>query len=326
MQDKIKMDSSWEGKVFPLALIVSFGFMVVYVSLGLLGVIPSLESGAVIGEASRWCERVSTSMFREPVNALSNLGFMITGLLMFWVLSKDVRRADSNQFHGLTPISMLYAGAAIYLGPGSMLMHGTHTDWGQWADNLSMVMYILLPWLINVKEMGRWSVKTFFTVYIAIVVIDGLMRWFDFSIGIDLFGLSIGLWCISEALYRFWSPLFRWLSGLVGFVVCAVFGIFPTEIIAEFDKYWWVLLFWIPALLSPQAPRYRRKYSPWFFAGQASYLIAFSIWLTGVPDSSYCDPDRFFQAHGIWHVLSAVATWCFFMFLRTERKLQQKET
>ena len=145
MQDKIKMDSSWEGRVFPVALIVSFGFMFFYVSLGFLGVIPSLEPGAVIGEASRWCERVSTSMFREPVNALSNLGFMITGLLMFWVLSKDVRSADSNQFHGLTPISMLYAGAAIYLGPGSMLMHGTHTDWGQWADNLSMVMYILLP-------------------------------------------------------------------------------------------------------------------------------------------------------------------------------------
>ena len=91
MQDKIKMDSSWEGRVFPVALIVSFGFMFFYVSLGFLGVIPSLEPGAVIGEASRWCERVSTSMFREPVNALSNLGFMFTGLLMFWVLSKDVR-------------------------------------------------------------------------------------------------------------------------------------------------------------------------------------------------------------------------------------------
>ena len=61
-------------------------------------------------------------------------------------------------------------------------MHGTHTEWGQWADNLSMVMYILLPWLINVKEMGRWSVKRFFSVYIAIVVIDGFIRWFDLSI------------------------------------------------------------------------------------------------------------------------------------------------
>ena len=98
-----------------------------------------------------------------------------------------------------------------------------------------------------------------------------------------------------------------------------------TEIISEFDKYWWVLLFWIPALLSPQAPRYRRSYSPWFFAGQASYLLAFAIWLTGVPASGYCDPDRLFQAHGIWHVLSALATWCFFMFLRTERKLEKEE-
>jgi hypothetical protein len=25
------------------------------------------------------------------------------------------------------------------------------------------------------------------------------------------------------------------------------------------------------------------------------------------------------QAHAIWHLLSALATWCFFMFLRTER-------
>ena len=206
MEDKIVKRPGWQNKAFPIAFTISTGFMLLYVFLGLMGVIPSLEPGAVIGEASRWCERVSTSMFREPVNALSNLGFMVTGLLMFWVLSKDVRSADSNQFHGLTPISMLYAGAAIYLGPGSMLMHGTHTDWGQWADNLSMVMYILLPWLINVKEMGRWSVKTFFTVYIAIVVIDGLMRWFDFSIGIDLFGLSIGLWCISVSYTHLTLP------------------------------------------------------------------------------------------------------------------------
>jgi predicted membrane channel-forming protein YqfA (hemolysin III family) len=54
-------------------------------------------------------------------------------------------------------------------------------------------------------------------------------------------------------------------------------------------------------------------------------LLAFAIWLTGVPASGYCDPDRLFQAHGIWHVLSALATWCFFMFLRTERKLEKEE-
>jgi len=315
------MTSNWENKVFPIALSLSFGFMAVYVTLGFLGVIPSLEPGAVIGEAWRWCERVSSSIFREPVNALSNLGFMVAGLAMYWVLSRE-ERDPKNQFTGLTPISMLYAGAVIYLGPGSMLMHGTHTGWGQWADNLSMVMYILIPWLINVGEMGRWSVKKIFSVYLFIVIIDGIFRWTDglgTGFGFNLFSVSIGLWFISECLYRYWTPNFRWLSGFIGFFVCAVFGIFPWEIWNNLADYWWIATFWIPGLLAKEPPRYSRTYNPWFFAGMFTYLLAFSIWLTGVPDSPYCDPDRFFQAHGIWHVLSAVATWCFFKFLRTEK-------
>jgi hypothetical protein len=315
------MTSNWENKVFPIALSLSFGFMAVYVTLGFLGVIPSLEPGAVIGEAWRWCERVSSSIFREPVNALSNIGFMVAGLTMYWVLSRE-ERDPKNQFTGLTPISMLYAGAVIYLGPGSLLMHGTHTDWGQWADNLSMVMYILIPWLINVGEMGRWSVKKIFSVYLFIVIIDGIFRWTDglgTGFGFNLFSVSIGLWFISECLYRYWTPNFRWLSGFIGFFVCAVFGIFPWEIWNNLADYWWIATFWIPGLLAKEPPRYSRTYNPWFFAGMFTYLLAFSIWLTGVPDSPYCDPDRFFQAHGIWHVLSAVATWCFFKFLRTEK-------
>jgi len=339
------MTSNWENKVFPIALSLSFGFMATYVILGYFGIIPSLEPGAIIGEAWRWCERVSSSIFREPVNALSNLGFMVAGLFMYWVLSRE-ERDSKNQFTGLTPISILYAGAVIYLGPGSMLMHGTHTGWGQWADNLSMVMYILIPWLINVSEMGRWTTKKIFSVYLFIVIIDGVFRWTDglgTGFGFNLFAVSIGLWFISECLYRYWTPNFRWISGFIGFIVCAVFGIFPWDIWDNFNEvleglknenvnslkeylevlkrteYWWIVTFWIPGLLAKEAPRYIRTYNPWFFAGMFTYLLAFSIWLTGVPDSPYCDPDRFFQAHGIWHVLSAVATWCFFKFLRTEK-------
>ena len=315
------MISIWENKVFPIALSLCFGFIATYIILGYFGVIPSLEPGAVIGEAWRWCERVSSSIFREPVNALSNLGFMVAGLTMYWVLSRE-ERDPKNQFTGLTPISMLYAGAVIYLGPGSMLMHGTHTGWGQWADNLSMVMYILIPWLINVGEMGRWSTKKIFSVYLFMVIIDGIFRWTDglgTGFGFNLFSVSIGLWFISECLYRYWTPNFRWLSGFIGFFVLAVFGTFPWDVWNNLADYWWIATFWIPGLIAKEPPRYSRTYNPWFFAGVFTYLLAFSIWLTGVPDHPYCDPDRFFQAHGIWHVLSAVATWCFFKFLRTER-------
>ena len=102
--------------------------------------------------------------------------------------------------------------------------------------------------------------------------------------------------------------------------VPGIFGIFPTEIFADLVNYWWIILFWLPALLSNSTPTKIRTYNPWFFLGMASYIIAFIIWLQGYPDTKFCNPDSFIQPHGIWHLLTAFATWCFFKFYRTERK------
>ena len=74
---------------FIIALILSLAFFIVYFILAKLGLIITLEPNLSIGDVSRWCERVSPSIFREPVNAFSNVGFMITGLIMFWILSKE---------------------------------------------------------------------------------------------------------------------------------------------------------------------------------------------------------------------------------------------
>ena len=166
-----------KDKILPISISISIVFLIVYVILGLLGITDSEETVKSIGNISRWCERISSGIFKEPVNALSNLGFIIAGLLMFSVLSRDSQNTEHiNKFHGLTPISTLYAGTVVCLGIGSMVMHGTNSDWGAWADNLSMIMYILLPWLINVREMGRWRIKNFFIVYIIIVLIFAISR------------------------------------------------------------------------------------------------------------------------------------------------------
>ena len=169
--------------------------------------------------------------------------------------------------------------------------------------------------------MGGWSVGKLIKVYASIVCIYAIARWFfggRLGIHLDLFGLSIGLWAISECLYRFWSPTFRWLSGFIGFVVAAVFGITPLEMLAEPLKFWWVILFWIPAILSPNEPTTTRRYTPWYFLGIAAYMVAFVIWLQGRPNNSWCIPDSWVQMHALWHLLTAAATWCFFKFLRTE--------
>ena len=302
---------------FYIALSISFAFLLIFTILSYFGLIQSNDNIHLLGEASRWCERLSDGLFREPVNTLSNIGFMVVGLYIFWVLCND-KKNSTNPFIGINKISILYASVVIYLGPGSMLMHGTNTEWGEWADNLSMIMYIILPWLFNIYSMSKWSINQFLNTYISIVVIYSIWRWFtDFELGINfnLFGVSIGLWVISEVLYRYWSPVFRLLSGFVGFLVLMMFGTMPNEVFENFNEYWWVILFWLPAVLANEQPKHSRTYK-WFILGMISYLSAFAIWLTGVPDHESCSPDSIVQAHGIWHLLTALATYFFFLHYR----------
>ena len=303
---------------FIITLVVSIAFMIIFYLLSAFQLIQSTESIAFIGEASRWCERVSAGAFREPVNTLSNLGFMLAGLFILYKLTNET---SFNEFSGLNKITILYGVAVVYLGPGSMMMHGTNTEWGGWADNLSMVMYIILPWLYNCYKMSNWGVNTLLKVYFSVVIFYAVMRGLfgnGMGIGLDLFGVSIGLWVISEFLYKFWTPSMRFLSGFVGFLVLMLFGIFPTEVFGNLSEYWWIIFFWLPGLLANKKPQGTRTYR-WYFAGMIAYMSAFAIWLTGVPDSETCNPDTLFQAHGIWHLLTAVSTILFFYHYRSEK-------
>ena len=81
---------------------------------------------------------------------------------MLWILGRDqIQRKNASNFHGFNSIALLYASVSIWLGPGFGRMHGTHTAWGAWADNLSMVMYIVLPWLINLSQLSTGRANNF---------------------------------------------------------------------------------------------------------------------------------------------------------------------
>ncbi len=307
---------------YVLAALGVFG--VLFLAGGVSGWWAPAANEQAIGEISRWCERVSGGILREPSNTLGNLGFVVVGLSMFVVLARDTKaeRPRTNRFIGNQPTALLYAGAVVFLGPGSMVMHGSHTFFGAWLDNLSMVAYILVPWIFNLAILGRWKDRRFFIVYGSTLTIYAAGYWTlgsDLGIGLDLFGLSIALWVISEVLYRFWSRVLLWFSGLVGFGVAGIFGITPAVMVNDIGRYWWVLLFWMPAAFARHPPSTRRTYTPWYWAGFAFFMVAYAIWTTGVPESPRCNPDSILQAHAVWHLLTALAAWSFFKFLRTER-------
>ena len=122
---------------------------------------PAAENEQAIGQISRWCERVSDGFFREPANTLGNLGFVITGLYMFYKLSDDATNNKTPMF-GSFKIALIYASASTFLGPGSMAMHGTHTKFGAWLDNVSMISYILVLWIYNLKRLRSFPTKFIF--------------------------------------------------------------------------------------------------------------------------------------------------------------------
>ena len=97
-----------------LGTVAVFFILYIFVGANGWGEPASWEQG--IGEISRWCERVKAGLFHEPINALSNIGFMLAGLLMLWILGRDQKqRKEASNFHGFNSIALLYASVSLSL-------------------------------------------------------------------------------------------------------------------------------------------------------------------------------------------------------------------
>ena len=297
-------------------------FLVVSLINGQNGWGPPASNEQAIGEISRWCERVSGGFFREPSNTLGNLGFIATGLYMFLTLARDSVSGKGIKMFGSSAIALLYASASTFLGPGSMAMHGTHTSFGAWLDNVSMITYILILWLYNLKRLMGFSIKTYFIIYSLLLGWFAYSYWFiggGLGIGVNLFELSIGLWIATEVLVKFPNIYGRVGSGFAVLIIQQLFGNPVINALQNFQENWEMLLYFIPALIVPKTSAViRKKYTPWFFLGFASFFGALIIWGTGVPGHPWCNPDSWLQAHMVWHMLCSVATLSFFNLYRTE--------
>ena len=309
-------------KPLQYVLISLLVFLVVSLINGQNGWGPPASNEQAIGEISRWCERVSGGFFREPSNTLGNLGFIATGLYMFLTLARDSVSGKGIKMFGSSAIALLYASASTFLGPGSMAMHGTHTSFGAWLDNVSMITYILILWLYNLKRLMGFSIKTYFTIYSLLLGWFAYSYWFiggGLGIGVNLFELSIGLWIATEVLVKFPNIYGRVGSGFAVLIIQQLFGNPVINALQNFQDNWEMLLYFIPAIIVPKTSAViRKKYTPWFFLGFASFFGALIIWGTGVPGHPWCNPDSWLQAHMVWHMLCSVATLSFFNLYRTE--------
>ena len=102
-----------------LTAVVSLGLLALAVRFGWLG--------ADVDRGAEFCE-AATGRVRQPVNTLSNLGFVVAGLLV----ARDAWR--------LPVVGTAYACLVVLLGPASMAMHATESSLGGHLDMLSMYL------------------------------------------------------------------------------------------------------------------------------------------------------------------------------------------
>ena len=73
-------DSNFPGPRLLVGSIISIAFIALYSLLVVLDVWP--EASALPGEITNWCERAADGLMLEPVNTVTNLAFVIVGLLI----------------------------------------------------------------------------------------------------------------------------------------------------------------------------------------------------------------------------------------------------
>ena len=107
-----------------------------------------------VQQYDEYCERVGFSFFAEPINALSNLAFIVAA----WAAWRLAKRTGTLP-RGVKVLIALAGSTAI----GSMLWHTLANTWSLYLDVLPIVLFIVgFLWIYVREVMGKaWDSPRF---------------------------------------------------------------------------------------------------------------------------------------------------------------------
>jgi hypothetical protein len=111
---------------------------------------------------THYCERVGDGFWAEPVNAVTNLAFLLAAAALVHALRRTGYR--TRQLWDL----WLLAGLMLAVGLGSFLWHTLATPWSMWADVIPILLLIdvfLLSFLVRMAQLKPIGVLFWFGFY-----------------------------------------------------------------------------------------------------------------------------------------------------------------
>lgn len=146
-----------------------------------------------------YCERFDAGLFAEPLNALSNLSFIVAGL---WLMAALPRLFPAPR---RTPATLeVLAGLILLIGIGSGAFHVFATQWAQWLDVGSIGLFIYFfvvcfaHYVLDVRWGLAWIAAPAFWAFGLFVqapfepgAFNGSVGYFPALAGIALMGVGL---------------------------------------------------------------------------------------------------------------------------------------
>jgi hypothetical protein len=121
--------------------------------------------GPDVGRGANFCERATAGAIAQPANTVSNLGFVVAGLLVARH-AQHRRTPRPGTAHVMsTTVATVLASVVVLLGPGSAAMHATQSEWGGHLDMLSMYLVagfaVAWAWVRWTRRGTAWFVAAY---------------------------------------------------------------------------------------------------------------------------------------------------------------------
>lgn len=142
-----------------------------------------------------FCEHIGTGFVRQPVDAVTNLAFVLVGVYIIWYLLKKRHQYLNESIQSGISIKTLYifGMASILVGIFSFFYHASFTFWGMELDDDSMYLigtFMLFYSLTHIKGY-RFSLKRFISIYLILNIGLELAIYFVPVIRGALFGILV---------------------------------------------------------------------------------------------------------------------------------------
>lgn len=217
---------------------------------------------------------------QQPICFWTDLGFVLAGIAVLrrLDLAAAAGAAPANPMSGRSPHSVALGLIIVWMGPASMLEHGTlATTWG-WFDATSIhwlalfvVGYLVLRWIPGATT-SPWGRRAFWASQAAAWLAIGAWTWRDESVRARVSGVLLALLGIAIvaslvlgrlAGLRFTGGAWRAFAGLLlSFVAAVAFLVAGAKggVAAPWGHGAWHLscaasTFFIARLLAAEAPR-----------------------------------------------------------------------